>query len=206
MGDSMPQWMQDLSAGWPMIRANLPTFFVILVLMIGAVWIVVNWSYSSVLASKNGQIELQDRQLSDYRDKLKGATPEQAKEKIDALERTVRMTIGQNWIPLSKTQISDLASKLKGIKKSRAHVMYENGLGKELAQSIFDAFKEAGWDQLQISPGTGLGDGIVVGWSSRAVAVKTAIESTAKFQNVWAKDTEKEIADLIIVGVGINSY
>src|ERR1700722_2426786 len=122
MGDSMPQWMQDLSAGWPMIRANLPTFFVILVLMIGAVWIVVNWSYSSVLASKNGQIELQDRQLSDYRDKLKGATPEQAKEKIDALERTVRMTIGQNWIPLSKTQISDLASKLKGIKKSRAHV------------------------------------------------------------------------------------
>jgi hypothetical protein len=63
MGDSMPPWMQDLFAGWPMIKANLPTFFVILVLMVGAVWIVVNWSYSGVLASKNGQIELQDRQL-----------------------------------------------------------------------------------------------------------------------------------------------
>jgi hypothetical protein len=86
----MPQWMQDLTAGWPMIRANLPTFAVIMVLMSGAIWIVVNWSYSGVLASKNGQIELQDRQLSDYREKLKGASPEQAKAKIDNLEEQAR--------------------------------------------------------------------------------------------------------------------
>jgi hypothetical protein len=79
----MPQWMQDLTAGWPMIRANLPTFFVILVLMVGAVWVAFSWAYGGVLASKNGQIELQDRQLADYRDKLKGATPEEAKAKID---------------------------------------------------------------------------------------------------------------------------
>jgi hypothetical protein len=69
-----------------MIRANLPTFFVILVLIIGAVWIVVNWSYSGVLATKNGQIELQDRQLADYKEKLSGATPDQAKARIDVLE------------------------------------------------------------------------------------------------------------------------
>jgi hypothetical protein len=50
-----------------------------------------------------------------------------------------------------------------------------------------------------------LGDGIVVGRSSRAVAVKEALESTAKLP-VWAKDTEKEVPDLIIVGVGINSF
>src|SRR5258708_27284477 len=33
--------------------------------------------------SKNSQIELQDRQLADYRDKLTAATPEEAKPKID---------------------------------------------------------------------------------------------------------------------------
>jgi hypothetical protein len=71
--------MQDLTSGWPMIRANLPTFFVILVLIIGAVWWVLDWRYSGVLASKNGQIELQDRQLADYRQKLDGASPDQAK-------------------------------------------------------------------------------------------------------------------------------
>jgi hypothetical protein len=44
-------WMQDLATGWPMIRANLPAFFVILVLMIGVVWVVVNWSYTDVLVA-----------------------------------------------------------------------------------------------------------------------------------------------------------
>jgi hypothetical protein len=104
----MPQWMQDLTAGWPMIRANLPTFFVILVLMVGAVWVAFNWSYGGVLASKNGQIELQDRQLADYKQKLDGATPEQARAKIEALEHTINLTIGRRpnrgdpWIKGSK--------------------------------------------------------------------------------------------------------
>jgi|SRR5450759_5266886 hypothetical protein len=200
----MPQWMQDLTAGWPMIKANLPTFLVILVLMAGIIWVALNWSYGGVLASKNGQIELQDRQLADYKQKLHGATPEQAKAKIEALEHTIRVTVGSRWAPLSKSEISTLAAKLKDITKSRASIMYENALCKEMAQSIFDAFKEAGWDQATLGPGSGLGEGIVVGWSSRAVAVKTALESTAKLP-VWAKDTEKEIPDLIIVGVGINS-
>src|SRR5665213_718041 len=128
----MPQWMQDLTSGWPIIKANLPTFLVILVVMIGAVWVVVNWSYSGVLASKNGQLELQDRQLADYRDKLKGATPDEAKAKIDALERTLRTAVGQSWTPLSKSQIDELASKLEEIQKSRAQIMYENALGQDL--------------------------------------------------------------------------
>jgi hypothetical protein len=202
----MPQWMQDLFAGWPMIRANLPTFFVILALIIGVVWVVVNWSYSGVLASKNGQIELQDRQLADYRDKLKGATPEEAKAKIDMLEKTVRLAIGQAWIPLTQQQIANLASRLKQIPKGRAQIMYENALGKELATSIFEAFKQAEWNEAWLSQGSSLGDGIVVGWSSRAVAIKEALEATVKFPRVWAKDTEKEIAGLVIVGVGINPY
>lgn len=201
----MPQWMQDLTAGWPMIMANLPTFFVILTLMIGAVWVVFSFTYGAVLASKNGQIELQDRQLADFRDKLKGATPEQAREKIDALERTLRMTVGQKWEPLNHWQIATLTSKLREITKGRAQIMYENAMGKDLAQSIFEAFKRAEWNEAWLSPGSGLGDGIVVGWSSRAVAVKEGLEAAAKLP-VWAKDTEKEIPDLIIVGVGINSH
>lgn len=200
----MPQWMQDLTTGWPMIRANLPTFFVILVVLIGAIWVVMNWSYGAVIASKNGQIELQDRQLSDYKQKLDGATPDQAKAKIEALEHTIRITVGAKWIPLNKGEISTLAAKLKDIRKSRATIMYENALCKDMAQSIFEAFKVAGWEEVTLGPGSGLGEGIVVGWSSRAVAVKTALEETAKLP-VWAKDTEKEIQDLMIVGVGINT-
>lgn len=81
----MPQWMQDLFMGWPMIRSNLPTFFVILALVITTVWVVVNFTYSGVLASKNAQIELQDRQIADFKQKLVGAPPDQAKAKIDSI-------------------------------------------------------------------------------------------------------------------------
>jgi hypothetical protein len=205
MGDSMPQWMQDLFTGWPMIRANLPTFFVVVVLIFGAVWWLMDWRYGAIVASKTGQIELQDRQLADYKQKLDGASPDQAKAKIEALEHTIRATIGSKWEPLSKAQISALALKLKGIEKSRATVMYENTLGKQLAQNIFDAFQEAGWTEAKLMTGSGFGEGIVVGWSSRAVAIGNVLETTAKLNGVWAKDTEKEIRDLVIVGVGINS-
>jgi hypothetical protein len=133
-GDSMPQWMQDLFAGWPMIRANLPTFLVILVLMVGVVWVVVNWSYSGVLASKSAQIELQDGQLADYRDKLKGATPEEAKAKIDALEDKVRNTIGDRWEVLTKDEFDKLVGVVAPLSKRRIQVMYVNYLGKDLAR------------------------------------------------------------------------
>ena len=106
-----------------MIRANLPTFFVILFLAIGVIWVVVNWSYSAVLASKNGQIELQDRQLADYRDKLKGATPEEAKAKIDALEEKVRNTIGDRWEVLTNDEVAKLVELVAALpKKNPNHV------------------------------------------------------------------------------------
>jgi hypothetical protein len=90
MRSLMPQWLQNLFDGWPMIKANLPTFFVILVLMLGGVWLVLNWAYGQVLANKDAQIQLQDRQLADYKEKLQGATPDQAKAQIDGLEARLR--------------------------------------------------------------------------------------------------------------------
>src|SRR6266403_1033215 len=177
----MPQWMQDLTAGWPMIRANLPTFFVILVLMVGAVWVAFSWAYGGVLASKNGQIELQDRQLADYRDKLKGATPEEAKAKIDALEDKVRNTIGDRWEVLTKDESDKLVSLIAALPKRRIQVMYVNYLGKNLAKSFADAFEKAGWTDVVFSEGGGLGYGISTGrGNGLALTLKSAIESSTK--------------------------
>lgn len=188
---------------WAVVTAAPIPFVIAIAIASGIIWLAVGWSYSSVLSGKTAQIELQDRQLADYREKLKGATPEQAKDKIESLEHTIKSIAGTPWQPLTPTQVSALVSKLKTIKKSRASIMYENAFGKALAQTIFDAFKEAGWESSEFTQGSGIGEGIVVGWSSRAVEIKTALESTAKLR-VWAKDTEKEITDLVIVGVGLN--
>jgi hypothetical protein len=204
MGDSMPQWMQDLFAGWPMIRANLPTFSVIIVLIIGAVWWLMDWRYGAIVASKAGQIELQDRQLADYKQKLDGATPDQAKAKIDALERRVRVTVGKEWDPLTKPEIAALATKLKAIRKTRIQIMYENALGKELAESFLEAFKAADWDEAWLTPGNGFGSGVSVGRGNRAKEVKAAIETTSGI-TITATDPQLEI-ELMYLGVGINSY
>jgi hypothetical protein len=57
--------------------------------------------------------------------------------------------------------------------------MYENALGKGLAQSIFGAFKEAGWDRAELMPGSGLGDGVVTGWGVRGTALKSALDAAS---------------------------
>jgi hypothetical protein len=142
----MPQWMQDHTAGWPMIRANLPTFFVILVLIIGAVWFVVNWSYSGVLTSKTGQLELQDRQLADYKQKLNGANPEQAKSRIDDLEaRLIRIT-ARRWDPLTDSQIAEVRVTLRKLPKPYAlRIVYGGSDCVDLAESLSRLFNGIGW-------------------------------------------------------------
>jgi hypothetical protein len=200
----MPQWMQDLTEGWPMIRANLPTFFVILVLIIGAVWVAFNWSYGSVLASKNGQIELQDRQLADYRDKLKGATPEEAKAKIDALEEKVHNTIGYRWDVLTKDEFLKLVDLVAPLSKRRIQVMYVNYLGKDLARSFADAFERAGWPEVVLSEGGGLGEGVGTGrGNGMALTLKAAIESATKLKVSSFGPTEPDLPGIVFIAIGI---
>jgi hypothetical protein len=85
--------MQNLVDGWPMISAYPKTFLASLISVSLATWFAIRWFYSRVLESKNAQIELQDRQLDDYREKLKGATPEEAKAKIESLQERVHNTV-----------------------------------------------------------------------------------------------------------------
>lgn len=203
----MPQWMQDLTAGWPMIRANLPTFFVILVLMVGAIWVAFSWAYGGVLASKNGQIELQDRQLADYRDKLKGATPEEAKAKIDALEEKVRNTVGDRWEVLTKDEFAKLVELLAPLPKRKVQIMYVNYLGKDLARSFADVFEMAGWPEVVFSEGGGLGEGVSTGrGNGMAFTLKAAIEAATKLKVGSFGPTEPDFPGIVFVAVGIKVH
>jgi hypothetical protein len=38
--------------------------------------------------------------LDDYKEKLKSATPQEARDRIDALEAAAKETIGKKWPPL----------------------------------------------------------------------------------------------------------
>ena len=43
--------------------------------------------------------------------------------------------------------------------------MYENALGKELAESFLEAFKAANWDGAWMTTGSGFGSGVLTGVS-----------------------------------------
>lgn len=59
----MPEWMKEIVAGWPMIRANIPTFIVILVLITGCVWAAMNWGYGSLISNKDAEIKILERKV-----------------------------------------------------------------------------------------------------------------------------------------------
>jgi hypothetical protein len=191
---------------WAVVTAAPIPFAIAVVVAAGLIWLAVGWSYSAVLSGKSAQIELQDRQLADYRDKLKGATPEEAKAKIDALEDKVRNTIGDRWEVLTKDESDKLVSLIAALPKRRIQVMYVNYLGKNLAKSFADAFEQGGWTDVVFSEGGGLGYGISTGrGNGLALTLKSAIESSTKRKVNSFGPTEDGERSGLFVAVGINS-
>ncbi|WP_155253491.1 hypothetical protein [Bradyrhizobium japonicum] len=86
MGESLPGWLGNLFAGWPMIRANLPIFAAVVFGLFCAIWWLMDWRYGSIISNRDAEIALLKGQRDDYKDKLNGATPDQAKARVDALE------------------------------------------------------------------------------------------------------------------------
>lgn len=203
----MAEWLVKLLEQWAVVTAA-PIPFAIVTIILGAViWIVIGWSYSAILNSKNAQIELQDRQLADYREKLGGASPSEAKAELDALKDKVRHTIGEKWAPLTASEIAALKDKLVALpKKICVQIMYENYLGKDLAQTFLDAFKQAGWDGAWLIPGSGLGYGVTAGQGAEtAPQIKTAIESISNIKVEILRPDQPEYQGLVFLAVGINS-
>jgi hypothetical protein len=84
--------------------------------------------------------------------------------------------------------------------------MYENYLGKDLARTFLDAFKQAGWGDAWLGPGSGLGYGVTTGQGSdTALLIKAAIESTSTLKVEVVRQNEPEWPGLVFLAVGINS-
>jgi hypothetical protein len=116
----LPEWIIKFLEQWAVVKAA-PIPFIAAVVIVGAVlWLLIGWSYTAVLNSKNAQIELQDRQLADYKEKLGGASPSEAKAELDALKEKVRHTIGDKWTPLTASEVAALRDRLAASPKKIA--------------------------------------------------------------------------------------
>jgi hypothetical protein len=94
----MSDLYKKVADGWPVIAAAPETFAAIMiafiVVAVPSIWLVLNWSYrtrienfQARLGSKDEQIASLQRQRDEYKNKLSGASPDEAKARIEALER-----------------------------------------------------------------------------------------------------------------------
>src|SRR5262249_2515916 len=82
--------IEKLLAQAATIKAAPVPFALVVVGLATGVWVVFNYSYSTILSSKNAQLELADRQIADYKQKLGGASPDEARARMDELEKGLK--------------------------------------------------------------------------------------------------------------------
>jgi hypothetical protein len=105
-------------------------FFAALAVLSAIIWKLLAWRH----AAKDDLIAL-------YKARRDGATPDQARARVDKLESMVKRTIGSEWTPLTPHEVQALSREVAPIEKRRIQVMYLNAYGKALAKSIADAFE-----------------------------------------------------------------
>jgi hypothetical protein len=195
----MPDWIAKLLQAWALVPAVPIPFAIAFVSIAAAISLAVVWSYRGVLSKRA------DRRLSNHGDGPGRATAE--KENTDALERMVASTIGSRWTPLNEAEIAALSTRLTDIPKIRVQIMYENALGKELAQSFYEAFKLAEWGGAALGIGSGLGHGVTIGQGSgtATIALKSAIETTSQVKVATDRPDQPQWPGVVFLAVGINS-
>lgn len=169
-------------------------------------------AFAIVSYFKNSEITILERRVADYESKLKVGSPDEAKSKVDRLEgeiagvnRVLNLTIGKPWDPLKPHEIADLSSKLATIPKMHVQLMYQNQLGKDLAQSVHEAFQKAGWSDVPLSDGGGNVVGIIAGpGTKQATLIKSAFDSSTKLKISVDKPAAPESPGSIYLLIGIN--
>lgn len=193
--------------------ANPIPFATVVVLVCGFTWSVASIYFTGQIATAKGQAELAEKQRDDFKSKLSVSSPDEAKTKIDRLEgelaglnKILGITVGKPWPPLSSQEIADLSVKLMSLPKHPVQLMYLNQLGKPLAETLYQAFIEAGWlDEVKLMDGGGNHLGIIAGaGADKAAAVKQAIESATKLKVSLDKPNVPEWGGIYLF-VGINS-
>ena len=86
--------------------AEAPLVFGAAVLVLGTtIWAALSWRYSGIIEHRNHIIAL-------YKARLNGATPDQARAKIDSLEGQVASLKNREWPKLTSAAATDFESVL----------------------------------------------------------------------------------------------
>jgi hypothetical protein len=143
--------------------AEAPLVFGAAVLFLGAmIWVALRWRYSGIIEHSNRIIAL-------YKARLNGATPDQAKAKIDSLEGQVASLKNREWPKLTSAAVTDFESILASQGSHVVSVLPQDKDSVFLARDLVDAFKRIGWKAKRDMSMNDVPDGLSV-WPQDDVA------------------------------------
>ena len=95
--------------------ANTPIPFFAALLFAGwLIWLAFRHTYATRLENLQSTVNLRDTQLQDYKDKLSGASAEEAKQRIDALEAIVASIAPRKLSDAQLASITRTAATVRG--------------------------------------------------------------------------------------------
>jgi hypothetical protein len=144
-----------------------PVSFVTFVLLAAIViWVTLSWRYSGQIENLQSTIIAKQSLLSDYKDKLSGATPDEAKRRLDALELQVAALSPRRLTEKQKETITAKASVTK------AHISIVSDAAvpdaRAYANDLAVAFQSAGWT-VTLPMGIGIGNPPMTGLALRVL-------------------------------------
>ena len=143
--------------------AEVPLVFGAAVLFLGAImWAALRWRYSATIEHRNRIIAL-------YKARLDGATPDQAKSKMDSLEGQVLSLKNREWPKLTPAAVTDFERVLASQGSHVVSVLPQDRDSVFLARDLVDAFKRIGWKAKRDTSMNDIPDGLTV-WPEDDVA------------------------------------
>ncbi|HXX07692.1 MAG TPA: hypothetical protein VEJ43_06460 [Pseudolabrys sp.] len=145
------------------VIADAPLIFATAVLVLGMlIWAALKSRYARIIEQRNHLIAL-------YKARLNGATPDEARAKMDSLEGQVVSLKSREWTKLHPAAVTEFETSLAPQGSRAVSVLPQDRDSAFLARDLVDAFKRIGWKAKRDASTNGIPDGISV-WPDDDVA------------------------------------
>lgn len=155
-------WLSTFKDEWRVIADAPWSFAAVLAAATGIMWLVLRALKAQEIADLKGRLQLRDDQIADYKAKLNGATPDEAKARFAELEALVA--------PMRPRELTDrqaliITRAIAGIPPASIGISYySDPVCRDYAVKLRTVFNGAGWpvEMVQVLGLGGKSVGLVV--------------------------------------------
>jgi hypothetical protein len=117
---------------------------IVCISVFGIAYAIMNWKYTSQIEIYQTRLALKDETIANYKEKLNGATPDEAKKRLEALEALVKTISPRRLSDDQKKIITKLISNTKGV----ISITHDAGAAdaKVFAYDLANIFRSCGWE------------------------------------------------------------